>query len=270
MRVLEEDHALAAAVQHQVGDLRIAAQRAAVVAVHPGPVLGPATAPGHFVEPLARGSRAHAPAKARQQLEVARREIQHGGLERIVGDQRQRLLRIVMEALRARIPGKAGMDALHLDPVARRGHGGQEGLAVDHALALERHGLGEDGGRIDRVGQINGAVNRALVAFHAHHLGHQLHQPAFAAIGIAAQAPVGRQHAGGLDGVEGTAHGMQAQLQLADAGLAGAQPAEQCGILGLVVDSVGGQAQAYRHTGSLINSGERSASPCRPANQRQE
>src|SRR5256885_5586348 len=29
MRVLEEDHALAAAVQHQVGDLRIAAQRAA-------------------------------------------------------------------------------------------------------------------------------------------------------------------------------------------------------------------------------------------------
>src|SRR5256885_6025111 len=50
---------------------------------------------------------------------------------------------------------------------------------------------------------------------------------------------------------------MQAQLQLANAGLAGAQPAEQCGILGLVVDSVGGQAQAYRHTGSLINSGDR-------------
>ena len=43
----------------------------------------------------------------------------------------------------AGVGGQACMDTLHLDPVAGAGHRGDEGLAVDDALSLQRDGLGE-------------------------------------------------------------------------------------------------------------------------------
>ena len=64
-------------------------------------------------------------------------------------------------------------------------------------------------------------------------------------VGIALERLVTAQHAGGGDGVVGAAHHVQTQAELADAGFAGAQPAEQRGVLGVVVQAVGGQAQAH-------------------------
>ncbi|UKE71438.1 hypothetical protein K8O61_00685 [Xanthomonas cerealis pv. cerealis] len=58
----------------------------------------------------------------------------------------------------------------------------------------------------------------------------------------------------------GAADRVQAEPQFADAGLAGAQPAEQGGVLALVVQSVGGQAQA--HT-SIRAEKERQSAPDR-------
>src|SRR5690606_22861024 len=137
------------------------------------------------------------------------------------------------------------VDALVLDPVARAGHGGDEGLAVDHALALERDRLGEHRRGIDRIDQADRAVQGARVAFHAHDLGDQLHQPAFAAVGIALEPGIAGQHAGADDGVVGTAYRVQLQAQLADALAAGAQQAEQRGALVGVVQAIGGKAQTH-------------------------
>ena len=140
-----------------------------------------------------------------------------------------------------------GQDTLQMRPVQTAAmHGAQEGLAVDHALALERHGLGEDGGRIYRVGQINGAVNRALVAFHAHHLGHQLHQATLAPVGIAVQSPISSEEALSSDRVMGAADRVQRHAQFAQAGFADTQPAEQGGARVVVVETVGSQADAHR------------------------
>ena len=241
MRVFKEDGALAAALQHQVGNLCIAPQGAAVVAVHPGFVRRPAFAPGQLVEFLPCGARAHPALKAREQVKVLRHKIQHGGLHGIVRNQRHGLVFKVMKAIGIAVARQACVHALHLHPVARRGHGRDKGLAVNHALALQSQCFREDGGWIDRVGQINRPIQRAPLA-HAHHLSHQLHQPAFAAIGVAHQVAVAVHHVGGGNRIVGAAHSVQAQVQLAHAGFTGAQQRKQRGIFGLVVESVRSKA----------------------------
>ena len=64
VRVLEEDRALAMAFQHAVGDLRITAHRAALVARHPFLALWPAAAPRQFIEALAGSAGADPVAEA--------------------------------------------------------------------------------------------------------------------------------------------------------------------------------------------------------------
>ncbi|MNE38558.1 hypothetical protein D3C80_1324620 [compost metagenome] len=156
-----------------------------------------------------------------------------------MGNQRQRLLTQVVKPLGIPVRCQAPVQALDFHPVARRCHRGQKRLAMDHALALQGQGFGKDGGRIDRIDEIDGTVQTAFLVVQAHHLGHQLHQPALAPIGVAAYAGIGVQHARRLDGIVGTPHGVQAKPELAYAGLAGAQPGEQGRVLGLVVKTVG-------------------------------
>ena len=116
---------------------------------------------------------------------------------------------------------------------------------MDHALALQRGGLGEDRRRIDRIDEVDRAVEAALRAFQADDLRHQLHQSAVAPVGIALEPVVAAQHAGGGDRIVRAADRMQCQPQVADAGFAGAQPAEQRRVFGVVVQAVGGQTQAH-------------------------
>ncbi|MNV48251.1 hypothetical protein D3C71_1401480 [compost metagenome] len=246
MRVFKEDRPLAAMLQYAVGNLRVAAQRATLEALDPLLLARPATAPRHLVQALAGGAGTNAFGELRQHIEMRGGEIEHLWLACVMCDQRQRLFAEIIEIVGAGIRCEAGMDALHLDPVARGGNGRDEGLAVDHALTLERDGLGEDGRRVDRVDQIDGAIQRALRRAHADHFGHQLHQSAFAAIGVTLQGRVVGQRAGGGDGIEGAAHRMQLHAQLADTALAGTQPAEQRGVGALMVQMVGGQADAHR------------------------
>ncbi|MNT05130.1 hypothetical protein D3C72_1397390 [compost metagenome] len=150
-----------------------------------------------------------------------------------------------MQVVGAGIGSQASMDALHLDPVAGGGHGGNERLAVDHALALERGRLGEHRGRIHRIHQVDRTVQRTLGA-HAHHFGHQLHQPAFATVRIALQAVVTGKETVALDRIVGTSDRTQRHAQFAQPGFAGAQPAEQCRARVVVMETVGGQADAHR------------------------
>ncbi|MNV31919.1 hypothetical protein D3C71_1232410 [compost metagenome] len=245
VRVFKEDRTLAVTFQHAVGDLRIAAHRAALVALHPVLSLRPATAPGQLVEALAGGAGADPVAEPRQQVEVFVGEGQHRRLHRIVGDQRQGLLREGMQVVGARVGGQPGVYALHFHPIARGGHGGDEGLAVDYALALERGRLGEDRGRVDRVHQVDRPVQGALGRAHADHFGDQFHQAALAAIGVALQRREIGQEAQPLDGIEGAPDRVQFHPQLTQATIAGAQPAEQGGVLVVVVQAVGGQADAH-------------------------
>ena len=62
---------------------------------------------------------------------------------------------------------------------------------------------------------------------------------------VAAQGGEIGQEAQPLDGVIGAADRMQLHAQLAQPGVAGAQPAEQGGVLVVVVQPIGGQADAH-------------------------
>ena len=245
VRILEEDRALAATLQHAVGNLRIAAHRAALVARHPRRIGGPAAAPRQLVEALAGGAGGHALAEAGQHVEMLVGEGQHRRLHRIVGDQRQGLSFERMQVVSTGIGGQSGVDAFDLDPVARGGDSRNERLAMDHALTLERGRLGKHRRRVDRIDQVDRAIEGALRS-HADHFGHQLHQAALAAVGIAMQARIAGQEAIALDRVVGTADCMQGHAQLAQARLTGTQPAEQRGTRVMVVQAVGGQADAHR------------------------
>ncbi|WP_349998638.1 hypothetical protein [Stenotrophomonas lacuserhaii] len=74
---------------------------------------------------------------------------------------------------------------------------------------------------MDWVDQVDGAVQAALGA-HADHLGHQLHQPAVAAIRILPDQRIAPQRTMLLDRIEGAAHRMQRTLQVTQARLTGA------------------------------------------------
>ncbi len=245
VRILEEDRALAAPFQYPVGNLRIAAHRAALVARHPGRIAGPATAPRQLVQALAGGSGCHPLTEPRQHIEVLIGEGQHRRLHRVVRDQRQRLSFERMQVVGASIGSQSGMDAFHLDPVARGGHGGNERLAVDHALPLQRRGFRKHRGWIDRIDQVDRAI-QCPIRPHANHLGHQLHQATLATIGVAMQARVSGQEALTLYRVMGAADRVQRHAQLAQAGFADAQPAEQGGARVVVMETVGSQADAHR------------------------
>ncbi|KAG1315733.1 hypothetical protein G6F63_016109 [Rhizopus arrhizus] len=107
------------------------------------------------------------------------------------------------------------MDTLHLHPVARSGHGRNERLAVDHALSLQCSGFRKHGRRIDRVDQIDRAIERRLPVSALGHASHQLHQAAFAPVRVPDQAAVALQHAFAHDRIMRAADGVQLHAQLA-------------------------------------------------------
>ncbi|CUI34875.1 Uncharacterised protein [Achromobacter xylosoxidans] len=218
VRILEEDDALALVLQHQLRNLRIAAQRAAQVAVHPRRVLGPAARPRQFVQAAAGGAGGHAPRELRQHVEVFGRKRHHLVLERIVRDQRQRLASVVEQARCRRIRRQPGVHPLHLHPFDGARQRRDERTAMRDALALERQRLGKDRRRIDRIDQVDRTVERLLPVASFGDARHQLHQPALAAIRIADQAGIALQHALAHDRVVGAAHGMQLHAQFADGG----------------------------------------------------
>lgn len=74
---------------------------------------------------------------------------------------------------------------------------------MDDALTLERDGFREHRGGIDRVDEVDRAIECALWGAHAYDFGHQLHQTAFAAIWIAPKSGVILQGMGAGNGVVG-------------------------------------------------------------------
>ena len=230
MRVFKKDDFLAALVQHQFGNLRVAAERAALVAGDPGLRLRPAARPGHVVQALAGGAGGHAPGKARQGVEMLGGKGHHLVFQRVVGDQRRHL---GFERKQRRGLGhaqrvQAGVGQLHRHPFHGAGQGGYKRFAVNHALAFERLGFGVDRGRVNRVHQKKHAVQRGLRRQATGHARHQAHQPAVAAIAHGVELAV--QQFVFAQRVVGAAGGVQRQAQRLQAGLTGARPAQQAAV----------------------------------------
>ncbi len=249
MRVFEEDDALALVLQHQFGNLRIAAQRAAEVTVNPRRVLRPAARPGQLVQAAARRARGHAPRKPGQHIEVLAGKGHHFVLERIVGDHRQRLAREIEMARHGRVRRQTRMDAFDLHPLDGAGQRRNERPAMRDALPLERKRLRKNRRRVHGIDQVDRAVERRLAVAAFGHARNQLHQAALAAVRVADQAGVTLQHALAHDRIMGAPHRVQLHAQLADGGRARTQPGEQGGIGGFVVQTIGGQAKTQLGSG---------------------
>ncbi len=201
MRVLEKNHPLTLMLEHEFGNLCVAAQRTAEISRHPRLVFGPTARPRKVVEQATRGARGHAPRKLGQHVEVLVGKGHHLVLERIVGNQRQRLPVETKQPRQSGVRRQPRTEALDLNPLYGPGQGGNERPAVRDALPLERQRLWKDRGRVNRIDEIDGAIERGLPIPAFCHAGHQFHQPAFAAIRVADQSSISLQHALARDGI---------------------------------------------------------------------
>ena len=124
--------------------------------------MGQPRGPGQVVQAAARRTRRHAPRKLRQHVEMLAGKCHHLVLERIVGNQRQRLARVIEQPRGRHIRRQAGMDALDLHPFNGASQRRNERPAVRDALALERQRLGKNRRRVHGIDQVDRAVERRL------------------------------------------------------------------------------------------------------------
>jgi len=125
-------------------------------------------------------------------------------------------------------------DALHLDPVACAGHGGENGLAMDTHCRLRASASGKIEEGSTGVGGGKSRRRAWRPSTHAHHLCHHSFHHHRRARRIAHQRAVPCRHAAATIGIDVGLHGVQPQLQFTDARLAGAQhgtraPRLRCG-----------------------------------------
>ncbi|MNS69392.1 hypothetical protein D3C72_1027020 [compost metagenome] len=186
--------------------------------MHPGLVLRPPARPSQVIQPSARRARRHATRKLRQHIEMLACERHHLVLERIVGNHGQGLARKIEQARHGRIRRQSRVQAFDFHPFDRARQGRNERSTVGDALPLQRQRLRKNRRRIHGIDQIDCPIKGSLPITPFGHAGHQLHQPAFASVGIANQAAVALQHAFAHDGVMRAANGVQLHAKLAYGG----------------------------------------------------